>query len=81
MAKKKFEKAIEELERIVERLEDAELPLDDALNLFEEGIKLSRFCSDKLDEAEKKVELLLKDESGDLRRQPFEESDNQNEVL
>ena len=75
MAKKKFEKALEDLEQIVQRLEDASLPLDDALSLFEEGIKLSRFCSQKLDEAEKKVEMLLKDESGGLSREPFDESE------
>ena len=73
MAKKKFEKALEDLEQIVQRLEDASLPLDDALSLFEEGIKLSRFCSQKLDEAEKKVEMLLKDENGILSREPFED--------
>ncbi len=75
MSKKKFEKAIEELELIVQKLEDAELPLDDALSLFEEGIKLSRFCSSRLHEAEKKVEMLLKNEGGDLIRVPFEELD------
>ena len=73
MAKKNFEKAIEELEKIVQRLEDADLPLDEALNLFEEGIKLSRFCSRKLDEAERKVEILLKDEEGSLNQEPFDE--------
>ena len=76
MAKKKFEKALEELEAIVQRLEDAGLPLDEALSLFEEGIKLSRFCSQKLDEAEKKVEILLKDESGHPCREPFEEPEH-----
>ncbi len=72
MTEKKFEEALEELEKIVQRLEDANLPLDEALTLFEEGIKLSRLCSQKLDEAEKKVEILLKDENGNLHRAPFE---------
>jgi exodeoxyribonuclease VII small subunit len=75
MAKKNFEKAIEELEKIVQRLENADLPLDEALNLFEEGIKLSRFCSGKLDEAERKVEILLKDEEGSLNQEPFDEQE------
>jgi len=75
MAKKKFEEALDELEKIVQRLEDANLPLDEALGLFEEGIKLSRFCSAKLEEAEKKVEILLKDEQGGTCRKPFEESE------
>lgn len=74
MIKKNFEEALEELEKIVQRLEDAELPLDEALSLFEEGIKLSRFCSKKLDEAEKKVEILLKDENGNLHQEPFEDT-------
>ena len=73
MAKKKFEKSLEELEKIVQRLEDANLPLDDALSLFEEGIKLSRYCSEKLDQAQKKVDILLKDEEGNLSEEPFEE--------
>jgi len=74
MAEKKFEEALHELEALVQRLEDADLPLDDALTLFEEGIKLSKVCAHKLDEAEKKVELLLKDENGSLFRKPFEEN-------
>jgi exodeoxyribonuclease VII small subunit len=71
MAKKRFEEALQELETIVQRLEDGNLSLDESLALFEEGIKLSRLCAQRLDEAEKKVELLLKDESGSLIRQPF----------
>ena len=72
MAKKKFEEALQELETIVQRLEDGNLLLDESLALFEEGIKLSRLCSQRLDEAEKKVEILLKNENGSLSRQPFE---------
>ena len=72
MAKKKFEEALQELETIVQRLEDGNLSLDESLSLFEEGIKLSRLCSLRLDEAEKKVEILLKNENGSLSRQPFE---------
>jgi exodeoxyribonuclease VII small subunit len=72
MAKKKFEEALQELETIVQRLEDGNLSLDESLALFEEAIKLSRLCSQRLDEAEKKVEILLKNENGSLSRQPFE---------
>ena len=72
MAKKKFEEALQELETIAQRLEDGNLSLDESLALFEEGIKLSRLCSQRLDEAEKKVEILLKNENGSLARQPFE---------
>lgn len=75
MAKKRFEEALQELETIVQRLEDGNLSLDESLALFEEGIKLSRLCAQRLDEAEKKVELLLKDESGSLIRQPFTPED------
>lgn len=73
MAKKKFEEALDELDKIVHRLENTALPLDEALSLFEEGIKLSRFCSAKLEEAEKKVEILLRDEQGNIHQKPFEE--------
>ena len=71
MAKKRFEEALQELETIVQRLEDGNLSLDESLALFEEGIKLSRLCAQRLDEAEKKIELLLKDENGSVSRQPF----------
>jgi len=71
MAKKRFEEALQELENIVQRLEDGNLSLDESLALFEGGIKLSRLCSQRLDEAEKKIELLIKDENGVVSRQPF----------
>ena len=75
MAEKKFENAIKELEQIVGQLEDSELPLDDALKLFERGIKLSQLCSTKLDDAEQKVEQLVKGADGSLHTVPFEETD------
>jgi len=74
MAEKKFEQALEELEKIVQRLEDAGLPLDEALALFEDGIKLSRLCAQKLDEADKKVQILLGDEEGRFHEEPFEDA-------
>jgi exodeoxyribonuclease VII small subunit len=74
MAKDKFEEAVSKLERIVERLEQGEIPLEESLKLFEEGIRLSRFCSQKLDEAEKRVEILLKDEEGRVKTEGFEAS-------
>ena len=58
---KKFEAALEELEGIVSKLESEELPLEDSLELFEKGISLSRVCAQRLDDAEKKVDALLKD--------------------
>lgn len=67
-----FEKAFQQLEVIVKRLESEELPLDDALQLFEQGIGLSRFCNQKLEEVEKKIELILADAKGQPRIEPFE---------
>lgn len=70
-----FESAIKRLEEIVAQLESGDLPLEKSLELFEEGIKLSRFCHDQLDKAERKVELLLKDAEGEIKRVPFETPD------
>ena len=67
-----FEKAFQQLEKIVQRLEAEELPLDESLQLFEEGIRLSRFCNQKLEEVEKKIELILADAKGQPRVEPFE---------
>jgi len=68
---KAFEEALKELEEIVNRLEQGEIPLEQALQLFEQGVKLSRACHTKLDEAQKRVEILLKDEGGKMTPQPF----------
>ena len=67
-----FEKAFQHLEKIVQRLEAEELSLDESLKLFEEGIRLSRFCHQKLGEVEKKIELILSDAGGDPVTEPFE---------
>jgi exodeoxyribonuclease VII small subunit len=67
-----FEAALKRLEEIVRKLESGDLPLDGALDLFEEGIRLSRFCNTTLERAERRVEILLKDDSGQLRAAPFE---------
>jgi len=58
--KENFEDALKRLEEIVEKLEEGDLSLDESLKLFEEGIEISRFCTKKLSEAEKKVEKLVK---------------------
>ncbi len=55
----KFEQALARLEEIVRQLEQGEARLDDALQLFEEGVKLARYCNQKLDEAEAKIEIML----------------------
>jgi len=67
-----FEKTFRELETIVKRLESEELPLDESLHLFEERIRLSRFCHQRLEEVEKKIELILADAKGEPRVEPFE---------
>jgi exodeoxyribonuclease VII small subunit len=77
MAEKKFESALARLEDIVKELEAGELPLEQSLKLFEEGIKLSRICNKRLNEAERKVEVLLKDKAGNITAQPFEEQEEE----
>jgi exodeoxyribonuclease VII small subunit len=72
MAEKKFEKALERLEGIVDSLEKGDLPLEDSLKIFEEGMELVNFCSRKLEEAEQKVTLLIQEGSGRVSQQPFE---------
>jgi exodeoxyribonuclease VII small subunit len=65
--KEKFETAMEKLEKVVERLESGELSLEDSLAAFEDGIRLVKFCNQKLSEVEKKIELLMKDKEGKLQ--------------
>lgn len=71
MAEQKFEDAIKKLENIVDDLESGELNLDDAIKKYEEGMKLSGFCYTKLQEIQKKVELLIRDASGKLSTKEF----------
>lgn len=67
MAKKQtFEQAMEKLEQIVQDLESGDPSLDVAIQKFEEGIKLSKFCSKKLDEMEKRISVLLKNNAGEI---------------
>ncbi|BBO67022.1 exodeoxyribonuclease 7 small subunit [Desulfosarcina alkanivorans] len=70
-AKPSFEKSIKDLEKIVKALESGDLPLEKALEKFEAGIKLSRYCAETLDEAEKRVTVLMADDSGQPEEQPF----------
>jgi exodeoxyribonuclease VII small subunit len=62
----RFEDALKKLEEIVQRLERGELTLEDSLSCYEEGIRLSRLCHGKLEEAERKIETLVKDARGDV---------------
>ena len=80
MAKQTFENAMKRLETIVEDLESGELTLDQALKKFEEGVKLSKFCSSKLDEAERKVSILQKNEQGGIEAEPFYPEKEENDT-
>ena len=73
MAEMKFEDALKKLEKIVGDLENGNIPLDEALEKYEEGIKLSRACAKKLEVAKKKVEILLKSEDGSVELKDFDE--------
>jgi exodeoxyribonuclease VII small subunit len=66
-----FEEAMDKLEAIVARLESGDVPLEAAIELFQEGMALSRLCGQKLDQVERRIEMLLEDENGGLIRKPF----------
>jgi len=70
-----FERSLVRLEEVVKRLESPELSLDEAMKLFEEGVKLSRECQKQLEEAEGRVEILLKKADGKIVAEPFEPED------
>jgi exodeoxyribonuclease VII small subunit len=71
MAPLNFEKALADLEAAVDKLEKGGLSLNESLALFEKGVKLARYLREELGKAEKKVEILLKDEKGELKAEPF----------
>jgi len=68
----RFEDSLARLEKIVEALEGGSLPLEESLRVFEEGIALARHCARYLDEAERRIEILTKDEAGATVTKPFE---------
>ncbi len=63
---KKFEQAMSELEAIVEKLEKGELTLDESIEYFQQGVELSKYCSKRLDEAERKITMLIEKENGQV---------------
>ena len=75
---KDFETALHRLEEIVKKLDSGDLPLASLLEAYEEGVTLSRFCQARLEEAERKVEILSKKADGTLERSAFEEVDSEN---
>ncbi len=80
MAKKTFEMAMKQLEQIVQDLETGDMPLEKAIKKFEEGIKISKYCSEKLDESEKKITLLMRDSDGNNESEiPFVMEDETSE--
>ncbi|MCK4401876.1 exodeoxyribonuclease VII small subunit [bacterium] len=76
MKELKFEQALDKLENTVKEMEEGNVSLDKSLELFEEGVKLAKFCSVKLREVEKKVEILKKDVNGAAYKEPFELNGN-----
>jgi exodeoxyribonuclease VII small subunit len=71
---KSFEASLEALEQIVHQLENGDLPLEKSLELFEDGIRLSRQCQERLNQAERRIEILLRDNQGRTAVSPFEEA-------
>ena len=69
---KTFETSLEELERIVRELEQGELTLEKSLELFEQGVKLSRDCQERLSQAERRIEILMRDNQGRAAVRPFD---------
>lgn len=71
-AKRNFEDTMDELEKIVDLLESGDAPLEEAMDLFQKGVELSRLCSKKLDEIEKRVTLLIENENGEIIEKEFD---------
>lgn len=67
----KFEDSLKQLEKIVDQLEHGDLPLEESVRLFEEGVRLSTACKQELDTAEGKVQILMKERDGSMRAEPF----------
>lgn len=76
-----FEKNIERLDAIVRQLEDADLPLEKALQIYEEGMKLSEVCQKQLQEAEGRIQILMKRAGGKIAVEPFESEENETESI
>jgi len=76
---KSFEAAMQRLEQIVQMLENGNLPLEESLKIFEEGMKLIKYCTAKLEEAERKVSILIQESGGEYVQVPFIEEKEQGE--
>jgi exodeoxyribonuclease VII small subunit len=75
MAKKSFEQSLKQLEQIVRELESGDLSLELAIKKFEEGMELSKFCTQKLEETERRITLLMQNSSGEVAEKPFQPAD------
>lgn len=75
-----FEKNLERLDAIVRQLEDADLPLEKSLHLYEEGMKLSELCQRQLQEAEGRVQILMKRAGGEIAVEPFDREEEESEL-
>jgi exodeoxyribonuclease VII small subunit len=80
MSELSFEKALAELEDIVDKLEKGGLALNESLSLFEKGVKLAKFLRGELGKAEKKIDILLKDEKGNVKEEPFDLLEEENNI-
>jgi len=74
MTEIKFEEALKKLERIVQDLEKGDLTLDEALKKYEEGLQLSRVCAQRLENAKKKIDVLVKNKKGEFELKPLDET-------
>lgn len=73
---KTFESSLAELEKIVKQLEDGDLPLEQSLKLFENGVRISRECRERLTQAERRIEILMRDENGGFRLEELNPEDD-----
>jgi exodeoxyribonuclease VII small subunit len=80
MSQISFETALKSLEKIVTQLESGKLSLEASLSTFEEGMKLAQACQKMITKAEQKIELLTKEQNGDIKREPFKEGLEPNEL-
>ncbi len=74
-----FEQAMDRLEEIVSELENGDVPLEKAIDLFQQGMKLSQVCGSKLEEVERKIEMIV-EEDGELRKKPFQSDESGEEI-
>ena len=80
MAKEKFEEALKKLEELVKTMEAGDLTLDESLKAFEEGIRLVRLCNGKLDEAQRRIDLLVRNDREGLELTPFATEGNDHDA-